>query len=64
MAYDSPTFEQITQTVLNYYDSGSEFWGRVNNGTASAAEIYDAYSRLPSFTIQRTIDGHIMGTTV
>lgn len=62
MAFDSPTYDEIVQAVLSFYDSNSSFWGRVNNGTATATEIYDAYSRLPQLKITRTIDGHILGT--
>lgn len=62
MAFESPTYDEIVQAILSYYDSSSPFWGRVNNGTATAAEIYDAYSRLPQFKITRTIDGSVMGT--
>lgn len=62
MAFESPTYDEIVQAVLSYYDSSSPFWGRVNNGTASAAEIFDAYSRLPQFRITRSMDGSVMGT--
>lgn len=62
MAFDSPSYNDIVQAVLSCYDSNSAFWGRVNNGTASAAEIYDAYSRLPQYRITRTIDGTVIGT--
>lgn len=56
-----PSYDSIVQTVLQYYDSNSSFWAKVNNGTATAAEIYDAYSRLPQFTLQRSIDGTTIG---
>lgn len=62
MAFESPTYDEIVQAVLSYYDSSSPFWGRVNNGTATAAEIFDAYSRLPQFKITRSMDGSVMGT--
>lgn len=62
MAFESPTYDEIVKAVLSYYDSSSPFWGTVNNGTATAAEIYDAYSRLPQFRITRSIDGSVMGT--
>lgn len=62
MAFESPTYDEIVKAVLSYYDSSSPFWGRVNNGTATAAEIYDAYSRLPRFKITRSLDGTVMGT--
>lgn len=62
MAFESPTYDEIVQAILSYYDSSSPFWGRVNNGTATAAEIFDAYSRLPQFRLTRTMDGNVMGT--
>lgn len=62
MAFESPTYDEIVKAVLSYYDSSSPFWGKVNNGTATAAEIYDAYSRLPQLKVTRSMDGTIMGT--
>lgn len=55
------TFNDIRQSVLAHYDSGSDFWNRVNLGTATEAEIYDAYSKLPVMTLEKSIDGTTLG---
>lgn len=58
---DNVNYDDIVRSVLSYYDSGTDFWNRVNLGQATPAEIYDAYSRLPQMQINRSYDGTTLG---
>ena len=55
------TFDQIRAGVLSFYNSDSDIWNRVNLGTATEAEIYAAYSRIPNVYITRSTNGTCLG---
>lgn len=55
------TFDQLRAGVLSFYNSDSDIWNRVNLGTATEAEIYAAYSRIPNIYISRSTDGTCLG---
>lgn len=57
----SLTYEQMTNAILNYYSSGSTIWSKVNLGTASSAEILQAFSNIPQLQAVTSTSGVVLG---
>lgn len=55
------TYEYMINAILNYYSSGSDIWQKVNTGSASSAEIYNAFSYIPQIKIDKGIGGNTIG---
>lgn len=56
-------YSYMVQSILNYYSSGSDIWQRVNTGTATPTEIYNAFSYIPQVKIDRGIGGNVIGVS-
>lgn len=57
----SLTYEQMANAILNYYSSGSTIWSKVNLGTASSAEILQAFSNIPQLQAVTSTSGVVLG---
>lgn len=57
----SLTYEQMANAILNYYSSGSTIWSKVNLGTASSAEILQAFSSIPQLQAIKSTSGVVLG---
>ena len=57
----SLTYDQMTNAILNYYSSGSTIWSKVNLGTASSAEILQAFSNIPQLQAVTSTSGVVLG---
>lgn len=55
------TYEQMASAILNYYSSGSTIWSKVNLGTASSAEILQAFSNIPQLQAVTSTSGVVLG---
>lgn len=55
------TYDDITQAVLGYYSSTSNIYQQIQLGTASAADVYAAYSRIPNMRVDYTGSGRTLG---
>lgn len=56
-------YSYMIQAILNYYSSGSDIWQRVNTGTATPTEIYNAFSYIPQVKIDKGIGGNVIGVS-
>ena len=56
-------YSYMVQAILNYYSSGSDIWQKVNTGTATPTEIYNAFSYIPQVKIDKGIGGNILGVS-
>lgn len=54
-------YTYMVQAILNYYSSGSDIWQKVNTGSATPAEIFNAFSYIPQVKIDRGIGGNVLG---
>lgn len=57
----SLTYDQMANAILNYYSSGSTIWSKVNLGTASSAEILQAFSNIPQLQAVTSTSGVVLG---
>ena len=56
-------YSYMVQAILNYYSSGSDIWQKVNTGSATPAEIYNAFSYIPQVKVDKGIGGNILGVS-
>lgn len=56
-------YSYMVDAILGYYSSGSDIWQRVNAGTASAGEVFNAFSYIPQVQVDRGIGGNVLGVS-
>lgn len=54
-------YQYITAQVLSYYGQSSDIWQRVSYGSATSAEIYEAYNQIPRVYIDQAINRKVLG---
>ena len=57
MSVDVMSESDIIRTIGLMYGSGSDIWQKIESGTATSAEIYQAYSVIPQMKLQSSLDG-------
>ena len=54
-------YQYITAQVLSYYGQSSDIWQRVSYGSATSAEIYEAYNQIPRVYVDQAINRKVLG---